>query len=478
MIQVILAAIFSVFLLTIWLAGRSWLVLFSRFVRKGSCDHPIGEAEAFLIGAAMLGLASYLVLAIFGRMSPLGYWVLLAIQCVMAVVGWRATRSHATPLHWKRGLKTAFFIWAAILAVYAAQLPLTGYDARAIYGLKAKMLADGTSLWGPDFRDPYRLHFANNYPLLIPILESFLFHLRMMLDGGNPWSDVGLPLIFWGFIVAGTIFVIKTTERLAPGWGILGGVVWAMTPMVWRWTEGAGLSGSADLPFAVFLAAGVFHLIEGWSAQDRPSLILAGILFGATILIKQEGHIGLAIAMVTILVDYFLWQRSPQMEANSAVPRHGSRKLACWGVFLVGLIPFLVLHRLVHAEMPQPIYMRSYASALSWEWLQQLTDRPGTILPFAIKETINNHWGLAWPALAVALLLKRDRPVSPNVRSIRLFVVLLMVAYTGIFAVTPYPLLYHLHTAYARLMLHALPLAILVLMEQLAASGWLSRKDT
>ncbi len=223
MIQVIFAAIFLVFLLMIWLAGRTWLALFSRFVRKGSCDYPIGEAEAFLVGAAMLGLASYLALAIFGRMSPLGYWVLLAVQCVMAVVGWRAFGSHVTPLHWKQGLKTAFFIWAAILAVYAAQLPLTGYDARAIYGLKAKMLTDGASLWGPDFRDPYRLHFANNYPLLIPILESFLFHLRMILEGGNPWSDVGLPLIFWGFIVAGTIFVIETTERLAPGWGIFGG---------------------------------------------------------------------------------------------------------------------------------------------------------------------------------------------------------------------------------------------------------------
>ncbi len=224
------------------------------------------------------------------------------------------------------------------------------------------------------------------------------------------------------------------------------------------------------------MAVAVVHLIKGWSAQDRLSLLLAGIFFGTTILIKQEGFIGLAIAMVTIFVDDFFWQRSPQTEAHPAVPRHGSTKLACWGVFFVGLIPFLVLHRLVHAEMPQQIYMRSYASALSWEWLQQVTDRPGTILPFAIKELINNHWGLAWPALAVALLLKRARPISPIMRRIRLFVVILMAAYTGIFVVTPYPLLYHLHTAYARLMLHALPLAIVVLMEQLAAGRWLGER--
>ncbi len=469
MTQVVLTATYFGFLLIIWLAGRMWLRLFSSLFSQCPRDDQPGNAEAFLVGTAMLGLASYLVIAIFGRMPPLGYCLLVAVHCAMALVGWCVARRPAGP-QWKRGLKTAFFIWAVILGLYAAQLPLTGYDARAIYGLKAKIVADGANLWGPDFRDPYRLHFGSNYPLLIPILESFLFRFRMILSGGDPWGDVGLPLIFYGFIVAGTLLVTKVTERLAPGWGIFSGVIWAITPMVWRWTEGAGLSGSADLPFAVFLAAGVFHLVEGWSSQDRFSLLLAGIFFGATILIKQEGLIGLGLGTVTIFVDQILWQRSRQKDNTPMVPNRGPSKLASFGVFLVILIPFLLFHRLVHAEMPQQIYMRSYAAALSWEWLQQITDRPATILSFAMKELINNHWGLAWPALVVALLLKRDRPLSPTVRRIRLFVLLLMAAYTGIFAVTPFPLLYHLHTAYARLMLHALPLAIVVLVEQLAAS--------
>jgi len=477
MLQVILTAVVLIFLLLVWLAGWAWLEIFSRFEPKANRLLQAGPADAFLIGITMLGMASYSILWVFGTMPPLGYWAMLGLQLVLAILGLRlAIRRCQGHLEKKRSrsLWAILLIWFVVLGLFAAQLPLLGYDARAIYGLKAKILADGGSLWGPDFRDPYRLHFASNYPLLIPILESFFFRFRLLIDPNHAWCDIGAPLLFWPFVIAGTTMIVENTNRLAPGWGFLAGLVWVFTPMVWRASEGAGLSGCADLPFAVFTAAAVCHVAFGWSAGNRFELLLGGIYSGAAMLTKQEGIIGLGLILLTIPLNQLMEQDAKSIAGIWARPKCRNDCLLKLGFFLLGVVPFVALGRGLHAGMPQQAYMRSYAATLSWDWLTQVVNRPVVVLGFALKEFIGNHWGLVWLVLALALLMGRKRCLSPEVRFLRLFVAFLLISYSGIFVVTPYPLSYHLNTAYARLVLHTLPLATVILIEQLAATGWLA----
>lgn len=481
MIQVVLTAGVLTFLLLVWLAGWAWLSLFSHLESERNQNVQAGAAEAFLVGIAMLGLMSYLILWVFGRMSALGYWGLLGLQLALAIRGLRfAVRKGQHGGHEKRqnkGFCSIFLIWFLVLGLFAAQLPLSGYDARAIYGLKAKILADGSSIWGPDFRDPYRLHFASNYPLLIPILESFFFKFRALIDPIHPWCDNGVPLLFWAFVIAGTVLIVEKTNRFAPGWGFLGGLIWVFTPMAWRSSEGAGLSGSVDLCFAVFTAAAAIHVACGSSSRNRFELLLAGIYSGAAILIKQEGIITLGLMLLMIPLNQFFERGAQSIGGICARAKCRKPGILHLGFFLLGLVPFVVLSRGVHAGMPQQIYMRSYAAALSWDWLMQIVDRPLGVLGFALKELIGNHWGLMWLLLALALMMRRKRCLSPEVRYLRLFVVFLLTSYSGIFVVTPYPLFYHLSTAYARLVLHALPLATMIVIEQLVATGWLEVGD-
>lgn len=476
MSQVVVIIAYLVFLLLTCLAGWTWLKLLSFCCRSRDDACQTGSADAFLMGTAVLGLLSYLVLGVSGRMSLVAYWSFAGLQCLLAIPGlWFAVRWFRPQKIGNWSLGILFLIWGVVLATYAAQLPLLGYDARAIYGLKAKILADGASVWGPDFRDPYRLHFASNYPLLIPIMESFFFEIRLLFDSGRPWNDVGLPLLFWAFVVAGTALVENGTQRFARGWGFFAVLIWAITPMVWRWTEGAGLSGSADLPFAVFTAAAVIRMADGWAKHNSVPLLVAGIYLGAATLIKQEGNIALGIIIVMIVFST-LYKRNDgeSTQEGSYSGRRLAHSLPMIASFSAGVIPFLLLNRWIHTGMPQQPYMRSYVSAVSLEWLTQVVDRPWAVLSFALKELTGNHWGAVWFCLVFALLMRRKRPVELPVRLLRLFLLLLLTSYLGIFVITPYPLAYHLSTACARLVSHALPLVVMVLVEQLAATGWLA----
>jgi hypothetical protein len=74
-------------------------------------------------------------------------------------------------------------MWGRLLAVvalpaalfYCCRTGLTGYDARSIYALKARVLYDAGTIRGEDFQDIQRVHFNPSYPLLLPLLEAQIY---------------------------------------------------------------------------------------------------------------------------------------------------------------------------------------------------------------------------------------------------------------------------------------------------------------
>ncbi|HKD38105.1 MAG TPA: hypothetical protein VKB78_14930, partial [Pirellulales bacterium] len=59
-----------------------------------------------------------------------------------------------------------------------------------------------------------------------------------------------------------------------------------------------------------------------------------------------------------------------------------------------------------------------------------------------------------------------------EVRFWRLTAIGMTAAYFGVLLLTPLNLYYQLFTSTSRLLLHVYPLAVLIMSEQLAASGW------
>lgn len=465
-------------LIVVWLSGWTLAAGIRRVgVGKTEVRPPaVTPDTAFLVGVLGAILPLYGVLGVVGGLGPSVFIGLLLMQAILAGFGirevrrwWRENRS----LH---GTIRVMAVWAVVLGILASLVPLWGYDAQAIYGLKAKILADQGNIHGADFCDPYRVHFGSNYPLVVPLLEAQVFFWRNSLGvvGVPAWNDLGMGIIFWGFITALVFQMINQVARFAPQWTTGVGLLFALTPMLWRWAEGAGLSGSADVVLAAFVFGGICHLAEALgpgTEQHRAPIVFGALFFGGACLTKQEGLLCTALAIALFFGAHF-WKRTLAQDAGQ---RAGFLDTAATvGLILLLLVPVGLLFWLVHGQMPRPIYSRSYLAALNPEWLSRLSGRPLGVLRFAAGELVNNRWGLLWVVFGLSMLLPRTRPIDISFRFLKWFVVLLILAYCAIFVVTPYPLHYHLYTAFARLMFHGLPVVVLITVEQLSAVRWTS----
>lgn len=474
-------------LIVLWLSGYPLARL---LLPKG--ERPTSQTLLWLglslpLGSLLFAALLYLPLVLGKRWTAaycLGVW---AFQTGLAVVAirllllgrrrWMAAWSNATP-----AAKLAIAAVAVILlsaAMVAANLGLQGYDARAIYALKAKILAEQGTLSHADFRDIHRLHFHPNYPLLVPILESPIFQLC-----GNA-GDQGLPLLFWGFLVTIALLFASHFVRHQPtaaGWLTF---LFILTPWFWKFSEGAGLSGSADTVFAAYLLAAAVCGARMLSEDGFRYALSCGLALASTLAAKQEGVLWSGLILLSLSLTWIVaWRRNRHAmlpcSKNHALASERStvlgvgfrwQPLAKLGIVALTVLPMFLLLRLTHGDIPRSPLYRSYFQALSWEWVVQCVGRIPQIAAFAFSECVNNVWGFGWGALLLSLLLKRRCPVSAETMFLRLLTILGVTSYLAVFFVTPYPLTYHLFTAFRRLMFHVYPLALLVLAEQWQATG-------
>ncbi len=474
-------------LLVLWLSGYP-------LARLLLPDGGRRAAEAWFKGGASLLLGCLLFVGLLYFPSALGtrwstafwaaVWVVhvgLALGAVWLLIGDRR-RWSGVLLNTTRSTGVAAVVTGMILLSAAAvggNLGLLGYDARAIYGLKAKVLAEQRTVGGDDFRDVHRLHFMPGYPLLVPILEAQVF----LCSGYS--KDEGLPLLFWGFLTVIAFLWASCATRYEPsaaGWLTFFCV---LTPWLWKFSEGAGLSGSADIVLAAYLAAAAICAADVSSGADGRYALLCGLMLAGAMAVKQEGTLWSGLVLTTLALTRFTTrrrsrdasQRSGSNEAcvfgNSASVGAGFHRhpLVDFGLVLLPIVIMFVLLRLTHGDIPRSPLYRSYLAALSWDWLTHCVGRVPQIASFAASECVNNVWGFGWGVLLLSLLPKRRYPLSTEAMFLRLLTMLGAASYLAVFVVTPYPLTYHLFTAFRRLMFHLYPLAMLVLLEQLTATS-------
>lgn len=473
--------------IVLWLSGYPLARLLLPRGERPTADSLLRVGMSLPLGSLLFVVLLYLPLALGARWTAgycLGVWVFhagLALVTIRLFIWarrrWLAAWSDATS-----AVKMATAAVGVILltaATVAANLGLQGYDARAIYGLKAKILAEQGILSEEDFCDIHRLHFNPGYPLLVPILESPIFQLC-----GNA-GDQGLPLLFCGFLAAIALLFASHFVRYQPiaaGWLTF---VFLLTPWFWKFSEGAGLSGSADIVFAAYLLSAAVCGARMLSEDGFRYSLPCGLALGGALAVKQEGALWSGLILVSFGLTWFIARRRnrhamlPRSEEETADPEKSMglavalcrQPIAKLGMVALMVLPMFLLLRLTHGDIPRAPLYRSYFQTLSWEWAVHCVGRIPQIARFAASECVNNVWGFGWGALLLSLLLKRRYPVSTETTFLRLLTILGVGSYLAVFFVTPYPLTYHLFTAFRRLMFHVYPLALLVLGEQWLASG-------
>ncbi len=425
---------------------------------------PLNAGWCFLAGSGVAALLLHAPLAIDGRLPKAAFFVVFSILLFLAAwPGQTYIRRGGAARFFGFDLVRGLPMWARIvalilllLAVSVAFEPLAGWDERAIYGLKARILYHEGSVRVEAFTDKDIVHSQARYPLLIPLLEASLFAVKGSLDG------VFLKLLFALFAVSLVMIVTDEASRLD---GARAGALWGLllltTPFVIGPTEGRGISAYADLPFAAFATGAVVMLGR---AFDRPGLsgTMSGLLLGAAIMTKQEGAIwALAIAFAFFLTRWLRASVRPLVLVRQAT------------AVAIPALMFLVLSFAARRWIP-PIWTERYGTFLNVEGIRRLGPRPLEIAPFVVREIASaSHWSWGWVLVICGLAALRRPKLSEAPFLWRTTAAIVFVSYLCVFIVTPDQVYWHLQTAFARLLLQLFPLAVLILAEQVSASGWL-----
>lgn len=428
---------------------------------------------SYLLGIAGVGFILQLPLTIDGKITHRSFLSVLGLCTTMSLVElFFRSRERKHPTEPDKGFMRDMLGWVGELPLFLRMLTLlclanflwfgavespSTFDARSIYSLKARILYDTGDLRSEDFRNPDRLNFNANYPLLLPLFEATLYAAQ------GSQQDVGPQLAFIGIVLAvASILVAEIRSFELKARAAMWGACFLLLPVTLMPAEGGGMSGSADYAMAAFATAAVIAMGHWLAAPRIRSSVLAGIMLGAAFLTKQEAVIWVT-AIAAALVGTMVLRRS----------WIGWRSLgtAAW---TVGIAMVCVLISIVNRQgIPNSPYVRPFAGALRWDWIIHTWTRIGFIARFAIQKLGSVPvFGFVWPFVAVVLLALRRSRTAPAILFWRATACLVAAAYLTVFTISPLHLEYQLRTAFYRLAIHVLPLFLLVAAEQLAAAGW------
>jgi hypothetical protein len=438
--------------------------------------------EAFLFGAGLIGsilfLAGVLHLPLVAALVVVGVW---GVGCGV----WKFTRAsraarsqqpsnsatgqHSDPATQQPSnqlprptphlpLPTILMLIPLVALTFVAAItPLSDFDGRAFWVLKAKGIADERSIDGPFFRGA-TLDPRNHYPLLIPLDGAVIFGIAHDLD------DRQVRWLYLGFLVALALLVRERIGRLvSPSAG-----AWCAALLVWIpqfavQPEGGVLSAYSDIAIAAF-AAGAFFEMVAWSrglavsgradtvqprdpATSQPrdlAVIRFGLWLAFLVLTKSEG---LPFALVFLAIGAFVFRKRIAVPAIMAGVAAGA--LLFWRM----RIPAGDEEDIVRMLPTIPEKLQRLGVAL---------------VAFPRHMLLMPHWGVFWIAVVIAALLavRVDRLTSKIAISV---IVSMLAVYGAVYVATAWVVSDLIAVTADRLLMHVIAPSLFLLA--LSVSG-------
>jgi hypothetical protein len=290
------------------------------------------------------------------------------------------------------GLAVGAAIYAILWLLTFVHIPLHAWDSWSIWGRKAVILATSDGLPRAFFASDAYAFAHQDYPLLLPLLESVYFRAMGTVDTES------VHAVFWLLLVSFIGALAYLGARVARPW------VWAAVALSVLFAPlmyGQLSTGYADVPMSLFLALGALMVARWALSQDPRELALAALLLAAAAGTKREGA---AFALAVLLAAIPLCPR----------PRRSSLvRLALAGLGVaVALAPWRIWVAVQGIEGDLPL-ARGIDPSYLW-------DRLDRVLPTieALLREIPKQGGWLVPAagilgvLAVALAGERGRNIA------------------------------------------------------------------
>lgn len=336
-----------------------------------------------------------------------------------------------------------------MLLAEALSKPLLAFDARAIWGMKAKILFYERGIYGEDFLDPERLHFHQRYPLLLPLAQCFIYHFIGGVD------DRYVKVIFPIFFVSLSLSFYAMLRRFFGRSYCMAATTMLMTLPAYVIFENGGVnSGNADVPLAYFCFNSVVSLFRYLFCRASGHLLVAALFGAFTIFTKQEG---LALWLLTLACF---------VSFASAL---GLRRIAKSFLFMI-LLTVLLLLPWFHYRSQLPAIDEDYFSRLNLESVAEGTPR----LPFVFRSFLKEfffkpHLWNIFGILVLTTLCFSPLKTLWQPHSVFLWIPLIYrVLLSLVFLITPWRVEELVPVSLTRLMIHVAPLIMAWLFFQVA----------
>lgn len=320
--------------------------------------------------------------------------------------------------------------------------PIESYDAIAIYAIKSKIFFLANAIPQNYFSDIIHAFPHPDYPLNIPLFETFIY---MSMGGLNEQLvKIIFPLFFSGILGLLYYAVRRFSGRT---YALLFTFLLASIPMFNSYAANA----YHEVPLAFYCFSSALFLFT-WleDKSDLRSLIMSAVMVALAGWTKNEGMLYCAINIALVL-------------AFSVMARKGSSKRSSYAALLymaiigIMLSPWIWIknkYGLVNDEIDlknlNPVYLWSHINRLGptfYELQKQL---------FGPKK-----WILLWPVAIAAAIVNFKKIFSGVQKYISIYLLLAFCGYITFYMISYVDVVFFASKTWGRFMLHFLPLVLL-----------------
>jgi hypothetical protein len=341
----------------------------------------------------------------------------------------------------------------------ALSQPLLSFDARAIWGMKARVIFSYQQIYGEDFFDPDRLHAKQRYPLGIPLAQSFMYHMIGEVD-----DRLG-KIIFPGFFLALFLsFYAALRQFFSRCYSLLGTFLLSILPAFSIYANGGAASGNADVPLTYYYTVFALSLFN-WLRERRRSDFVLALVFGVfAVFTKNEG---LALWGITVVCMPLVGK-----SAGQSFFRTLGR------LFLLAIASAVVLLPWYLYRSQLPLLEEDYFRLLTPAHLMAGIDRLPYLLKSFAREILLRPqlWSLLGPCLLLAFCASPSRAIR-QCHGVFLWIGLLYTLFlVMIYLVIPWTMEELIPVSLTRLLMPLTPILILWMLFQMRATSLLPER--
>lgn len=399
---------------------------------------------AFLLGA---GLVSLSLFAFGFLITGLALRLTIAALCLaLFLFGWRRKplklgirsaqiEGDRGPISKHRWLLLGAALALTCLAFWFSKLRPLGWDGLLNWEIKARIaFLNGGVIPLNFYSDPTRLWTHQEYPLLLPFTETWMYLWAGRAD--QAMTKILFPIFFvaaLGLLYAGVSRYGSRPDAKARLWLALALLTTAKVILV---GEGAMASGYADFPMGVIYLGAVLLLLEFYEDGGLDVSRLLGLIAGLLCWLKGEGAI-LWACLVSLAAIRIIQRRAWKNLVPIVLP--GLTLTIGWRIFL------LIANRSVGQDF-LPVTPATLRNNL---W------RAPHIALAALQELSRwRRWGLLWVAAAAVTLFLVFNRQHKRLLILPVTVILPILLYASVYLFSAWDFLVHMDNSFPRLLSH------------------------